>query len=124
MLSLSKLLFLIQFTNFIHSTFSFNISWNEEKTIKMPMPISSQLTCHLNDTLFIGGRVDKSNTLTAIDTIYMLNTSNNTFEKIASLPGNAYFASNYICDNDSIYMFGPATDDESIQKQVNYGFLT
>lgn len=98
----------------LQNVLSFDIKWDKENNIKMPIPLSSQIVCNLNDTIyFVGGRKTMNEKLTAIDDVYMLNKSNNTFVQIAKIPQNAYFASNYICHNDSIYMFGPKTDDGS-----------
>ena len=61
-----------------------------------------------------------TNTLNSTNDIYLFNTSTSTYSNITTkLPGNAaFFASNYICHNESIYMFGPATDDNSADGKV------
>eukprot|EP01083_Nonionella_stella_P303908 1053819_1 len=104
-----------------HSAFGFDLSWQIEKKMQMPSAVSSQLICHFNDTIyFIGGRTITNHTFTATNTIYVFDTTNNTFQAIrTTLPTNgAYFASNYICGDTSIYMFGAATNNYASGGQV------
>eukprot|EP01084_Bolivina_argentea_P122862 217726_1 len=96
-------------SSFTFTTFAFNLTWKTEKSIQMPLTVSSQLVCDLNDDTiyFIGGNTTTDNTFTSTNNIYIFNKTNNTFQKSSTtLPNNAYFASNYICNNRTIYMFG------------------